>query len=98
MLLTLQTQVFGVRGRNGQLFLEPRLSDAHFDEEGLAQIRCRSTGRDLLVRYHNPRKLDFDRYKIGSIVCGERTLTNPISPEILEDTLTVLDVTLVPKE
>lgn len=97
MLLTLQTQVFGVRGQNGQLFLDPRLSDAHFDKEGLAQIRCHSAGRDLLVRYRNPRKLDFGQYQIGSIVCGGRTLTNPISPEILDEPLTVLDVTLVPK-
>ena len=97
LLLTLQTQVFGVRGENGALVLDPKLSPCHFGEDGVAQIRCCSIGRELLVRYHNPRKLDLGEYRIGAVECAGRSLSLPIAPRDLEDGLTVLDVTLVPK-
>lgn len=98
LLLTLQTRVFGVRGKNGKLTLDPRLSPSHFDDEGVAQIRCCSVGRELLVRYHNPGKLDFGAYQIGAVRCGRRSLVLPASASDLDEGLTVLDVTLVPKE
>ena len=98
LLLTLQTRVFGVRGKNGKLTLDPRLSPSHFDDEGVAQIRCCSVGRELLVRYHNPGKLDFGAYQIGAVRCGGRSLVLPASASDLDEGLTVLDVTLVPKE
>lgn len=70
LLLTLQTQVFGVRGKNGDLMLEPKLLPCHFDGEGIAEIRCTSAGHKLLVRYRNPQGLS--EYRIGKVVCGDR--------------------------
>jgi len=98
LLLTLQTQVFGVRGENGQLTLDPKLSPCHFDAEGIAQIRCCSVGRELLVRYHTPEKLDLGQYRVGAVICGGRSLSLPISASELDEELTELDVTLVPKK
>lgn len=70
LLLTLQTQVFGVRGKNGDLMLEPKLLPCHFDGEGIAEIRCISAGHKLLVRYYNFWGLS--EYRIGKVVCGDR--------------------------
>lgn len=67
LLLTLQTQVFGVRGHNGDLMLEPKLLSGHFDTGGTAQIRCYSAGHDLTVRYHNPMGLDYGSYRIRTV-------------------------------
>ncbi|MBQ8833687.1 MAG: cellobiose phosphorylase [Oscillospiraceae bacterium] len=71
LLLTLQTQVFGVHGRNGDLMLEPKLLPCHFSPEGAAEIHCTSAGRELLVRYHNPQGLNWGEYRIGKVTCGE---------------------------
>jgi len=95
LLLTLQTQVFGVRGENGKLTLDPKLSKCHFDEDGIAEISCCSAGRKLLVRYHNPEGLECGEYCIGSISCGGASLICPISGDALPEGKTViLDVTL----
>ena len=89
--------MFGVRGVNGDLILEPKLTSAHFDPEGVAQIRCCSAGCDLLVRYHNPQRLAWGEYRIGSIRSAGRELPNPIAAGTLPaNTLVTLDVTLVP--
>lgn len=97
LLLTLQTQVFGVRGEDGQLTLDPKLSPCHFDAQGIAQIRCRSVGRQLLVRYHNIEKLDLGHYRVGAVTSADRRLRLPIAASDLDEELTVLDVTLIPK-
>ena len=62
------------------------------------EIRCCSVGRELLVRYHNPGKLDFGAYQIGAVRCGGRSLVLPACASDLDEGLTVLDVSLVPKE
>lgn len=98
LLLTLQTQVFGVRGKNGDLLLDPKLSECHFDSDGTAQIRCTSAGHRLLVRYHNSLRLDWGNYAIGSIRYQGQTLSNPIPAGTLpKDCPITLDITLVPK-
>ncbi|MBQ2667824.1 MAG: cellobiose phosphorylase [Clostridia bacterium] len=75
LLLTLQTQVFGVKGKNGDLHLEPKLLPVHFDADGIAQIHCVSAGREVLVRYHNPGALNWGEYSIGVVSCGEKRWT-----------------------
>lgn len=59
-----------MRGKNGDLMLEPKLLPCHFDGEGIAEIRCTSAGHKLLVRYRNPQGLS--EYRIGKVVCGDR--------------------------
>lgn len=98
LLLTLQTQVFGVRGKNGDLLLDPKLSKCHFDSDGIAQIQCFSAGNRLLVRYYNPQGLDWGNYAIGSTRWQGQELPNPIPAGTLpKDSPVTLDVTLVPK-
>ena len=75
MLLTLQTQAFGVRGCGGDLALEPKLTAEQFDAAGMAEIRCAAAGRKLSVRYENPEKLDWGAYQIGTVTAGDRRWT-----------------------
>jgi cellobiose phosphorylase len=51
-LLTLTTRVFGVRGEEGSLCLQPALQPTQFDENGTATIRCTFRGFRLAVTYH----------------------------------------------
>ena len=101
MMLTLQSQVFGVRGEGGNLCLEPKLLAEHFDSQGIAQIRCSSVGHSLSVRYHNPAGLEWGAYQIDCAVCGEKrwighgsTLVIPAAE--LTENIVELDVTLEP--
>jgi len=66
-LLTLVTEVFGVRGAWGDLSLSPKLVRAQFDAKGHAQIQTVFAGRTITVRYLNPDRLDFDAYKIQTL-------------------------------
>jgi cellobiose phosphorylase len=66
-LLTLITEVLGVKGALGDLVLAPRLLAVQFD----AQDRCGLTtifaGRAIEVIYHNPARLDAGEYQIQAI-------------------------------
>ncbi|MBD5469346.1 MAG: cellobiose phosphorylase [Lachnospiraceae bacterium] len=67
LMLTMQTQVFGVHGDAGNLCLRPKLTLAQFAEDKTAEITCAFRGRPLRVRYENPEKLDWQQYRIGSV-------------------------------
>ena len=97
--LALQTQVFGVKGENGNLLLEPKLLKLHFDSQGTASIRCVSAGHQLLVRYHNPQSLDWGGYAVGTVTSGEKAWPGGRIPgsELPGNGLVTLDVTLVAK-
>jgi cellobiose phosphorylase len=66
-LLTMLTQVFGVRGMRGDLVLAPKLVRAQFDEAGEANVVTLFAGKMLNVVYHNPAHLDHGEYQIGEI-------------------------------
>lgn len=72
LLLTMQTQVFGVRGQCGDLLLEPKLTSEQFDANGRAKLCCTAAGRRLRVRYINAGRLDWGQYRLGAVVCGDR--------------------------
>ena len=66
-LLTLLTEVFGVRGLLGDLALSPKLVRSQFDETGEAEVATLFAGRRLRVVYHNPSRLDFGAYDIHAV-------------------------------
>lgn len=75
MLLTLQTQAFGVRGRDGNLVLSPKLTAGQFDADGISEITCTAAGRRVRVRYQNPGKLDWGEYRLSEVSSGDRQWT-----------------------
>ncbi len=85
-LLTLVTEVFGVKGRLGDLLLEPKLVAGQFDQDGNAKLVTRFADQELEIIYHNPGRLDYGAYRIDSahleghvIDCSDSSLIIPRS-------------------
>lgn len=73
-MLTFITQVFGVRGEQGTLCIEPKLVREQFDDAGEAKICLRFAEKDFEIILKNPQKLDYNQYCITSAKCGDRAL------------------------
>lgn len=68
-MMTMITEVFGVRGEAGDLILYPKLLAEQFDGEGSASVTVPFAGKILTVTYNNPQRKDFGNYIIGSGIC-----------------------------
>jgi cellobiose phosphorylase len=56
-VLTLLTQVFGVRGQGGDLLVAPQLVPAQFDAKGKAAVQLNFAGCRLTVNVWNPKRV-----------------------------------------
>lgn len=68
-MLTMITEVFGVRGEAGDLILYPKLLACQFDADKIASISVPFAGKDLTIIYINKNNKDFGSYIIGSASC-----------------------------
>lgn len=74
-MLTMITEVFGVRGENGNLVLHPKLLSCQFDPDGYAAITVPFAGKSLTVAYNNRNRKDFGSYTIESALFDGAELT-----------------------
>lgn len=74
LMMTVITQMFGVRGEMGDLLFAPKLLKEQFDEKGDASVRLQFAGKNFEVCYHNAGKLDFDAYKVGTVKVNKNAL------------------------
>ncbi len=73
LVLTLLTQVFGVRGEKGDLILSPQLIREEFDsKEKKASVHCHFAGRKISVTYLNAEDLDCGEYQIEKVFLNNR--------------------------
>lgn len=70
-MLTMVTQVYGVRGECGDLVIEPKLTAKQFDEEGCASIRLQFAGKSIKVIYINPGHLEYGEYFVSEARCKD---------------------------
>lgn len=63
-ILTVLTQVFGVKGRNGDLAIEPKLCREHFRRTKTVSVERPFAGRRICVNFSNPKRCDWDAYRI----------------------------------
>ncbi|MDD2688837.1 MAG: cellobiose phosphorylase [Candidatus Omnitrophica bacterium] len=63
-VLTLLTQVFGVRGQNGDLLIEPKLCREQFKNTSVISINRSFAGRAFCIKFSNPKRIISDSYKI----------------------------------
>ncbi len=71
-MLTLLTQVFGVKGQSGDLLIEPKLSAVQFKVTDKVSVSRIFGGRKLKIIFSNPGRLDFGKYRIkGFLLNGE---------------------------
>lgn len=75
LLLTMITEVFGVKGRLGELRLTPKLMPEQFDQGGTASITTSFAGKRLRVTYGNPEQLPYGSYGITSVRLNGTLLT-----------------------
>ncbi|WP_151735357.1 GH36-type glycosyl hydrolase domain-containing protein [Paenibacillus tengchongensis] len=66
LLLTMVNEVFGVKGKLGNLLLQPKLVEEQFDAAGRASIRTLFAGRELEIVYTAAGSREFGAYQIHS--------------------------------
>ena len=75
LLLTMQSVLFGVKGKLGDLVLEPKLIQDLFDAEGRASVLTQFANRQLTITYLNPGRLDFGDYAIAAVKIDGREIS-----------------------
>ena len=78
-MMTMLTEVFGVRGAAGDLVLHPKLLACQFDTDGTASVAASFAGKRFTIVYRNRNHKDFGSYVIGSAACDGREL--PVGEE-----------------
>lgn len=73
-MLTLLTQVFGVRGNYGDLELAPKLVASQFSGADTLSIKALFAGRHIEVRYINAMKKDFGKYLIRKVLINKKAV------------------------
>lgn len=69
-MLTMITEVFGVRGSSGDLILHPKLLAGQFDNEGTASIHLTFAGKKLCITYTNKSGLNYGSYTVAAASCN----------------------------
>lgn len=78
LLLTMVTEVFGVRGELGDLVLDPKLVPSQFDETGRAKIGTIFADKFLNICYINKDKLTAKDYKIKEVKLNDSPIVHEI--------------------
>ena len=78
-MMTMITEVFGIRGEAGDLILHPKLLACQFDADGTACIGVPFAGKRFTIVYRNKNGKDFGSYILESAACDGREL--PIAEE-----------------
>lgn len=74
-MMTMITEVFGVRGEAGDLVISPRLMAEQFDESHTASISLRFADKAFRVVLHNPQGREYGDYAVHSANCDGVALT-----------------------
>jgi cellobiose phosphorylase len=73
LLLTVLTEMFGVKGAMGDLQLEPKLLGEQFDQQGLAEVSLIFAGRKLTICYENKGMKDYGNYYISKVLLNKNS-------------------------
>jgi cellobiose phosphorylase len=89
LLLTVLTEIFGIKGDYGSLLLEPKLVKEQFDEEGKAAVSFVFQGKNFTVTYENRERKEVGDYRILEAFLEEEQLMLPegrflLSKEVIE--------------
>ncbi|MBU4590237.1 MAG: cellobiose phosphorylase [Candidatus Omnitrophica bacterium] len=82
-VLTMLTQVFGIRGEMGNLVIDPKLVKEQFKKSKDISVNTYFAGRKITVNYLNPKKLDHGKYRIGRVtINGNEIKDMPVKLEL----------------
>ncbi|MFA6357865.1 MAG: cellobiose phosphorylase [Candidatus Omnitrophota bacterium] len=74
-VLTLLTQAFGVKGQDGDLLIEPKLSSEQFKPGHEISVSRVFAGRELKVVFINPKRLEAGKYRISKVLLNSEDLS-----------------------
>ena len=74
LVLTLLTQVFGVRGVYGDLLLEPKLTQSDFQNTPEVSVETYFAGKRLKVSYRNPKRIPYEHTCVSRISMNGKEL------------------------
>jgi cellobiose phosphorylase len=77
MFMTVLTQIFGVKGRLGDLLIRPKLVKEQFDKKGRARVSALFAGKRIEVTYSNPALLDHRDYTIKKVLINGKAVSLP---------------------
>lgn len=84
LLLTLLTESYGVKGRLGNLVLEPKLMQDQFDPDGNSWVHTLFAGRRCRICFSNPDSLPYGSYVIRQIeLNGTLIMSNGSEPSFV---------------
>lgn len=92
LLLTELTEAYGVKGRYGDLLLEPKLVSQQFDEHGDAAVETLFGDRRLRIVYHNEEKLDYGQYQV---LHNEIVLNGTVISSVAQDNGCMIPRTII---
>lgn len=67
-MLTVITEMFGIKGALGDMVLEPKLMAEQFDEKHQANVTLLFADRNWNVSYTNEAGKEYGEYRIGKVV------------------------------
>lgn len=76
-MMTVITEMFGVKGSYGNLAVTPKLVKEQFDEAGKAAISLMFGGKQFKIQIENPQKKDFGEYSIEKADCDGTQMEIP---------------------
>lgn len=82
-MLTVITQVFGVKGNNGNLEITPALLAEQFGEKKKAVLRMEFAGRKLEICIENPQMKEYGEYHIQKASCEAATVLSQTQTSVL---------------
>ncbi len=74
VILTMLTQVFGVRGLYGDLLLAPKLTTNDFHQANEVSVETRFADKKVKVIYRNPKKISYEHYGITKLTLNGKEL------------------------
>ena len=74
-VLTMLNEVFGLKGKDGDLLIEPKLTSEQFKHSSTITLNRIFAGKSLEVNFYNPKKLNYGKYKIIAVKLNSRNLT-----------------------
>lgn len=75
LLLTVLTEMFGIKGEYGNLKLEPKLLEEQFNKNNEALAHLTFEGKKLCVKYVNSQKKTYGEYTIKEIIMNGQMVT-----------------------
>jgi len=91
-VLTILTQTFGVKGRDGDLLIEPKLTQEQFKHSSTISIERSFAGRRLQIKFFNPKRRGYAKYRIIKASLNSRKLILERPDKIIINRKTLLSL------